>query len=143
MLSVAGIIMVVADKPRLTFALAGPMLLLAVAGHAILIPHLGAVGAASVTTTFTFLGTVAALVVVYRLWNIFPPLGTLGRSVLLGGLAYIAATIWPTPGFWVILKLLVIVIMIPLGYWLLGEFNAKEIAAVQSVLRRFVPLKQD
>jgi hypothetical protein len=112
-------------------------------GHFLLIPHLGAIGAASVTTALSVLGALVAITSVYYVFGVFPPVGTLGRSLPLCGLAYVAAMMLPTPGFWVIPKMLAIIIMIPLGFGLFGEFSPKEIAIFRSLLRRRALLKQN
>ena len=49
--------------------------------------------------------------------------------------AYILATLWPTPGFLVFVKLMVLGLVILGGFLLLGEFSAEEIAQVRSMLR--------
>ena len=135
MISVATAIMVAAERPNWTFVLTGPLLLVALAGHALLIPRVGAVGAALVTTTVAGAGALAAVAAVYYLWRVLPPLGTAGRSALLCGLAYLAAASWSTPGLWVVPKLLMIILAIPLAFLLLGELDARERASVLSVLR--------
>ncbi|HEX3035056.1 MAG TPA: oligosaccharide flippase family protein [Thermodesulfobacteriota bacterium] len=141
-ISISNVIMIAAEKPWWTFALAGPMLLLALIGHVLLIPLLGAIGAAMITTVLAGIGALAGMVAVYYyLWHLLPPLGTAVRSVLLCGLSYIAAILLPTPGFWVVPKLLTIMIMIPLSFAILGEFSSNEIAAARSALIQWIPLK--
>lgn len=134
-ISVATAILIAADKPNWTFALTGPLLPLAVIGHLLLIPPLGAIGASLVTTLFASLGAIAAIVAVYRVWQILPPHRTLWRSILVCGLAYALAANLPAPGFWLLLKLSAISLLIPLAFLLLGEFSAGEIALVRSMVR--------
>lgn len=134
MISIGMVIVIAIDRPNCTVALAAPMLLFAIAGHAVLIPRLGAIGAAWVTTTLAGAGGLVAIAVACRMWRISPPLATLGRSVLLCTLTYLVTTLWPTPGLWVIPKLLVIMLMIPIGFSLLGEFTPTELAAARSIL---------
>lgn len=141
MVSIVTVIVLAADRPRWAFVLAGPMLLLAVVGHALLIPRLGAIGAAMVTSTLEWLGALLSLVAVYRVWRISPPRGTVLRSVLLSGLAYAMAAAWSSPDLWLIPELLVIMAMIPLGFWLLGEFDRAEIAAVGAFVRGYASRK--
>jgi O-antigen/teichoic acid export membrane protein len=134
MLSVATAILIAADKPGWTFALAGPLVPLAVVGHLVLIPRFGSLGAASVTTLCAGLAAMACVLGVYRRWFILPPAGTAGRSVLVSGLAYALAVLWPAAGFFVLVKLAVIGFVIVLAYLVLREFSAGEIALARSFL---------
>ena len=134
MISVVTAIITAAGRPKWTFILTGPMVPTAIIGHLILIPRLGAIGASLVTTLSASVGAFAAVIAVYRLWKILPSIGTLLRSVLVCGLAYTIATIWPVAGLLLFLKLSVIGIVIFVAFYLLGEFNSREIALVRSVL---------
>jgi O-antigen/teichoic acid export membrane protein len=135
MISVLMTIVTAACPPRLTLMLSAPLVLLAIAGYWLMIPTFGAFGAASVTALCSWLGAVASVWVVYRLWAIVPPMGTLTRSVLAGVLAYAIAVLWPAPGFWVLVKLPIISVIILLTYLVLREFSAGEIALARSFLR--------
>lgn len=135
MISVTTAIMIAAGKPTWTFAVIGPLLPLAVIGHLLVIPQLGAIGASVVTTLFASLGALVTVLAVYRIWQILPPYRTLIRSILVCGLAYALAAYWFVPGFWLLLKLLAIALVIPLAFLLLGEFSASEIALVRSMVR--------
>jgi len=136
MIAVATAILIAAGEPGWTFALTGPLVPLAIAGHLLLIPWLGAMGAALVTTLVAGLGALAAILAVYRIWRILPPVTTVLRSALLCGLAYSLAALWPAPGLWLFVKLSLIGLTIPLAFLLLGEFNAHEIALIRSVVGR-------
>jgi O-antigen/teichoic acid export membrane protein len=135
MISVTTAILTAAGKPGWTFALTGPLLPLAAAGHLLLIPHLGAIGASLVTTVVASLGALAAVWAVYRIWRILPPASTLLRSILICVLAYALAALWPTAGFLLLLKLPVIILVILFAFVLLGEFSNDEIALARSLLR--------
>lgn len=135
MISVTTAILTAGGKPGWTFALAGPLVPLAIAGHLLLIPRLGAIGASLVTTLFAHLGALATVVAVYRLWQILPPAATVWRSTLLCGVAYALAVLWPTPGLLVLLKLPVVGLIIGLLFLVMGEFSAGEIALVRSIFR--------
>lgn len=132
MMAITTALIIAADRPGWTFALNGPVLLLAIPAHVLLIPRLGSVGAASVTAGCAGMGALASLCVVYWLWRVFPPLDTIGRSILVSGLAYAIAVLWPMSGFWVILKLLAIITLIAFGFGLLGEFRTRERAFLWS-----------
>lgn len=135
MISVATAILTAAGRPGWTFALTGPLVPLAVVGHLLLIPRLGAIGASLVTTAVASLGALAAVLAVYRVWRILPPVSTLLRSILICALAYILAALWPTPGFWILLKLFVVTFAILVAFVLLGEFSSNEIVLARSMLR--------
>jgi len=135
MMSVANAVLVAVGKPSWTLAVAGPMLPLAIIGHWILVPRLGAVGASLVTTIVAGIGAAVAVLLVYRIWRILPPAGTLLRSILVCVLAYALAAFWHTPGFLVLLKLPAIVLVIVSAFLSLGEIGVREIALVRSMLR--------
>jgi hypothetical protein len=135
MISVAVVIMIVVDRPGFTFALAAPMLLLGIAGHIVLIPRFGAVGAAWVTTSLEIAGAVVALAIVYRVQRIFAPMATIARTLLIAGVAWLLAALVPAPGFWVVAKLGLVGLAIVAGYALLGEFSNREISWGRALLR--------
>ncbi|MGA9381009.1 MAG: oligosaccharide flippase family protein [Phormidium sp.] len=130
-------ILTAASKPNWTIALTGPMVPLAIAADLWMIPKFGALGAAVVTITVSSLGALATILAVYYLWQIFPSLLSFGRNLLIGGLVYGLARIWETPGWLLVVKLVVLGLLIILGLLLLGEFSAQEIAVARSVLKRF------
>jgi len=134
MISVAIAIVTAAGKPRWALILTGPLVPLAVIGHLVLIPRFGALGASIVTTVLAGLGALVAMLAVYRLWQIVPPTITLGRSVLVSGLAYTLGVLWPVAGFLVLLKLLVISSVVLLAFLVLGELTKSERALVASIL---------
>ncbi len=134
MISIGTAILTAAGKPNWTFALAGPLLPLSIAGHILLIPRLGAIGASIVSTLFASVGALATVVAVYCLWKVFPPVRTVWQSILICGLAYALAAFWSTDNFLLLFKLSVIALLIPLAFFLLGEFSHSEIALVRSLL---------
>lgn len=134
MISVTTAILTAAGKPGWTFAITGPMVPLAVIGHLLLVPQLGAIGAALVTALFAGLGALSAMAAVYYLWQVFPPLGTVGRSVMVCGVALALAAFWPAPGALLLVKLPVIAVFIGLAFLVLGEFSAREIALARSIV---------
>jgi len=111
------------------------MLPLAVVGHLLMIPRLGAVGASLVTTCAAILGALTTVLAVHRIWRILPPASTLLRSVLVCLLAYALADLWPTAGFLLLLKLPAIILVILFAFVLLGEFSNDEITLARSMLR--------
>jgi O-antigen/teichoic acid export membrane protein len=135
MTSIAIVIMIVADRPGLSFSLAAPMLGLAVVGHLVMIPAFGVVGAASVTSALEAASAVAALAVVYRLQHVAVPVATVGRTLLVGSGAWLLAAWLPAPGLWPVAKLAAIALVIVVGYWLLGELSERERAWGRTMLR--------
>lgn len=133
-IAVAAAILTAAEKPGWTMWVAGPLVPLALAGHLLIIPRWGGLGAAWVTTGVASVGALAAVLAVRQIWRSLPLAGTLSRSVLIGGLAYAAAILWPAPGFEVLLKLLVVGSGIPLAFYALGEFAPSEVTFVCSLV---------
>jgi O-antigen/teichoic acid export membrane protein len=135
MISVAVVIMIVADRPGLSFALAGPMLAMAISGHIVLVPAFGSMGAAWVTLSLDVAGALAALALVHRVQDVRAPMATVGRTLLIAGVAWLLAALVPAPGFWVIAKLALLAVAVALGYARLGEFKPTEIAWVLTFVR--------
>jgi O-antigen/teichoic acid export membrane protein len=134
MIAVTTAILTAAGKPGWTFVLTGPLLPLALAGHLVMIPRLGMIGASLVTTLLAGLGAAATVLAVHRCWRILPPWETLMRSLLISGGAYVLAVLWPAPGMLLVFKLPVIGLLISLSFLLLGEFSAAEIALARSLV---------
>jgi len=135
MISVATAILTAAGKPGLTLVLTGPIVPMAIIGHLLLIPRLGAIGAALVTTMFASFSALVTVLAIYKVWGVLPPLATVVRSTLICGIAFALADLWVTPGFLLILKLTVIVFFIVLVFYMMGEFSTGEIAFIRSMFR--------
>ncbi|MGZ8154953.1 MAG: lipopolysaccharide biosynthesis protein [Burkholderiales bacterium] len=136
LITIAFIIVIVAGRPALTLLVAAPMLALALPGHLLLVPRFGSLGAAWVTATLEFAGALLALCMIYGSSRVLPPKSTAGRTVLVAGAAWVAAAFWPTSGWWTVGKLGLIATGIAIGYALLGEFSARELAWARSRLPR-------
>lgn len=142
MLMVSITIMTAAGLPARTIMFTAPLVLLALAGHLILIPRFGQQGAALVTVVVSSLGAIAAGAGVYALWKVWPPVGTVIRSLAIGLVVGMISLWWPTSGVLVFPKLVLLGIISVLGYWWIGEFRPGEIAAVRSFLgRRAAPVQ--
>lgn len=139
LMSVANGILTAAGKARWTFAVAGPMVPLAALAHWWVIPRYGPIGAACVTTAITVFGALAALVVVWRLWRVTPPVASVVRAAVLGVGAFVFAIAWPTPGVWVAVKLMVGSLLVLLAYLILGEFSRREIMLAWSLMPGMKP----
>jgi len=133
MIVISSSALISADRPELTFYLIIPIVVLAFGAHFELVPRFGTIGAASVTTGLSWLGTCCYMFAVYRVWGVRLPVSTILRSITICVLAYIFASNWHTPGFLLLLKLPIISIMIILAIILLGEFSSDEIAFVRSI----------
>jgi O-antigen/teichoic acid export membrane protein len=129
-------ILVALGKPGWTFALTGPMVPLALVGYIILIPLLGGVGAAIVTTSTTCLATIMSFLAVYRIWGVLPSASTFVKSAFCSGLAFILAIVWPASGPVVIVKLVTVALIIFASFLLLGDFTADEMALIRTLVRR-------
>lgn len=114
-------VMVAAGRPGWTFGLMGPLVLAQLLGNLIMIPRLGALGAAWVTTLCAVAGCLAATALVYRLWGILPPVGTFLRSLAIGAVCYVAARAWPTPGALVFLKFALLSLGMIAAFWRFGD----------------------
>ena len=139
--SVASTILTAAGKPGWTLALTAPLVPLAILGHIIMVPRLGAMGAASVTALLAALGAAVAILAVYRLWGILPPAGTFSRSLLVSVMAYMLAVAWLASGFVVIIKLAFMGLIIAAAYLVLREFSDGELALARAVGWRIFPLE--
>ena len=135
MVSVTTAILTAAGRPGLTLVVSGPLVPVAIAGYLLLIPKLGAIGAAGVTTGAAILAAATTILTVYIVCRTSPPRGTLFRSLLICGIAYALAAFWTTPGFLLLLKLGVVGVTIPLLFLLLGELSGAEISWTRGVIR--------
>jgi len=142
-ITMARAIILAIGRPGWTFLVTGPMFPIAFIGYLILIPWMGGVGAAIVTTCATCLAAVASFLAVYKLWGILPPARTLVKSVFCSGLALAIAVFWPVSGLMVILKLVVIVVTIFVAFLLLGDFTAGEVALIRTIVRKRAWSKED
>jgi len=135
-IAVASAILIADGKPKRTVVLAGPLAPLACVGHILLVPQLEAFGAALVSLTVAWIGALTALLTIYRLWRIAPPLGTLWRSVVVSAGVYVLTITWRTSGAFLLLKLAILCFCIVALFFILGEFSADELTAARSFLRR-------
>ncbi|MEM9090690.1 MAG: oligosaccharide flippase family protein [Cyanobacteria bacterium P01_F01_bin.53] len=139
MISIGTTILTAAARPKSPFFVVAPLLPLAVFGHWWIVPKLHAIGAAWITALVAQLGAIMMVVTIYRLWQIWPPALTLVRSLLVCGAMYALAIHWSVPSLWLLPQLLLLALMIPLLFLILGEFNRKEIAFVRSMLISYLP----
>lgn len=135
MINLVNAILIACGKPNWTLWLAVPLLPAAVAGHIVAIPRFGPAGAASVTTLVAGLGAVAGLIAACRHLRIEALAATLLRSVLLSWMAYALVHFWPAHGFAAAGKMAVVSVLVPGGFYALGEFQPHETRFFGRVLR--------
>ena len=136
LMSVSTAILTAAGKPRLTFALAGPLPIIALASHLFMIPRFGMTGASLVTAITACVAAIVSSLVVASFWQLVLPLRTLGRSIVVSLMAYVLAGMWATDTALLTLKLAGVTVAIVSAFVLLGEFSANEIATVRAMMRR-------
>jgi O-antigen/teichoic acid export membrane protein len=122
-------------RPALTILYTVPMVPVALVGHLLLIPRLGAVGAAIVTASVSWMAAVASIFVLNHLWRIDLSLPSLFKSGLCIGIVLILANLWPASGLVLIMKLGTISFIILVSLMVLGEFSSKERAFIRSLVR--------
>jgi len=139
MISVGTTILIAAERPNWPVFITLPMVPVAVLGHRQLIPVLDAIGAALVSTFVAGIGAISIIISIYLRWGILPPLATLARSLLVCPAIYALATYWSVTGLWLLPQLLLLAVMIPLLFGVLGEFSRSEIRLVGSMVSGMLP----
>jgi O-antigen/teichoic acid export membrane protein len=125
-MAVAVAIITAADHQRVVSLLGVGVLAGALAGHATLIPRLGATGAAIVTTVAATVGALVAVGLVHRTWKVHA-YATLLRATCIAVPAYWAASAVATPGAALLaLKLVVLSVAIVAAFVVSGELDADE-----------------
>ena len=132
MVAVTSAILVASDRPRWTAFLAVPLPVLAIAGHWLVVPRYGALGAAMVTAIVSWLGAIAGILAVYARWRVLPAAMTILRCAACGVLGAIATHYWATPNLWLWAKLPLMALVMLLLLWQLGEISASDIKLFQS-----------
>ncbi len=133
-LAFATSIMTCAGHPAWATGVALPMLLLAGVGHLIVIPRLGAMGAAGVTTGTAVLGAAVATALVCRAFNAAPPPQSFLRTAVAAGVGFAICTIWPAAGIWIPVKLAAASGMVAVTLVILREWGRPELEIVRSLL---------
>jgi hypothetical protein len=109
----------------------------------LLIPRLGTLGAALVSLAVAWIGALTALLTVYRLWRITPPVGILWRSIVVSAGVYVLTVSWPASGVFLLFKLTVLCFCIVALFFMLGEFAASELTAARSLPWRSTTSRQN
>lgn len=129
-------ILTAAGKTTWTVYLTAPMVLVAAAGHWLLIPRLGSTGAASVTLTTATLAALMTIFAIHQFWHVHPPIGTLLRSAAISTVAYAVSAAWPVAGLMVPLKLAIMCLLIAVGFGALGEMGPDDVRWARGMFRR-------
>jgi O-antigen/teichoic acid export membrane protein len=129
-------VLISCGKPSWTLWLAAPLLPIAIAGHLFAIPKFGAVGAAAVTAAVTSLGALAGAITVKKFFKVELPVATFLRALLLSGIAYPVVHFWPMHGAATVAEIAIAVIMVLVGFVILGEFRHGEIRFFRDIIRQ-------
>lgn len=123
-------------RPGLASALVGPLVPLSLFGYVLVIPALGATGAAVVSIAVCLLGGLVCSAAVTRQSGIVPPVSTLMRSAVVCGVIFALGELWATPGPLVLLKLTTLALLTPALFVLVGELSTKRLHAMIAARRR-------
>jgi O-antigen/teichoic acid export membrane protein len=134
-INVCRTILTALGRPGWTFMIAGPMLPAALAGHLLLIPRMGGTGAAVVTAVVSWLGAIASLILVGRVWDVFPPARSVMRVLAGSIIAFWLSAIWPASGFVLILKLLSVAAAVIIFLLVTGELTRRGLNSIRSLIR--------
>ncbi|HJT20588.1 MAG TPA: oligosaccharide flippase family protein [Nitrospira sp.] len=135
MVSIGAVIAAASGAPSFALYVGVSLMLSAAIGNYLLIPPFGAFGAALATAVCQIIGAMVSVGMIYRLWSIVPPSGTMWRSLASSALAYSLAVAWPVGGSWLLVKMLGISAIILLIYKTLGEFSHDELSHIRSSCR--------
>ncbi|ULA64035.1 MAG: Membrane protein involved in the export of O-antigen and teichoic acid (Modular protein) [Nitrospira sp.] len=134
MVSVASVIATASGVPRFALHLSLFSIFFGTIASYVFIRAFGAFGAATATALCQVIGAMVSVGIIYRLWAIVPPAGTLWRSAIISVLVYTLALVWPVSGFLLLVKLAAISAVILLAYLTLGELSQEEISQARSFL---------
>lgn len=105
-LSFSAVTLAAIDRPGAIAVFTLPMLLASTAGSLLLVPWIGAIGAATTTMVTQWGAMAASLWLLRRRSGIVLSPTILVRIVPISVAAYISASIWQTPSWWVVPQLL-------------------------------------
>jgi len=134
--AVTSSLIVAADRARVVLLIGAAMLVVGTAGHCIVIPRFGSIGAACVTTTVALGGALVSAGLAISLWSIRLPVGTVGRSVVLALVAGAVTSVDLGPTGWVVGQLVVVAVAIVAGFVLSGELGPAERSRILAVFDR-------
>jgi len=135
LITVTSCILTAVGRADMVLKLTLPLVPLAVIGHLFAVPAFGTSGAAMVTSIGSAMVALVQIVVVQLYWEILPKPATFVRAVLATVLAGVLASLLPTRGALLLLKLPAASLFALLVLHLFGEFSIGEIATVRSFFR--------
>jgi O-antigen/teichoic acid export membrane protein len=138
MISIIVSSLIAAGRPSWAALLICPVVLLASIMHYLIVPEVGAKGAAAVTTCWAWVGSGILTMTLYRLWRISPSAITILRSMAICVGAYVLAGYWQTPGGLLLVKLPLISLMIFLAFVIAGEIRSAEVNFFRTILPRII-----
>lgn len=124
--AVATVLLIAKDRHRATFAIAAGVLGTAVAGHFLLIPRLGALGAATVTAGAALTGAVTTTAMARGLWNLRLPVASGLRALALAVLGYCLAAVHLGSTWLIVPQIAAICLAVAAGLFASGELTATE-----------------
>lgn len=131
---IAAAVLIALGRAWTAAALAFPVPLLAVAAHSWVIPRYGALGAGWVTVSLAVGGAAVGFGVTCWRVGLRVPVPTVLRSGLIAALAFTAASAWPTPGIFVIAKMVLLGVAVVAALLASGELSREEIDGLRSAL---------
>jgi O-antigen/teichoic acid export membrane protein len=135
LIAIASALLVALGRPWPAVVLTAPLLPLAMLGHVLVVPRLGALGAALVTTTTALLAAALCVLVVCLVWPLKLPVGAIVKSAAVSTAAYAAAAAWPTPGPMLIVKALMLSVGVVAAAGAMREFTGSDLAWMWSARR--------
>ena len=144
-MSVSVSIVTAMDAQRVVSVLGVGLLTGALAGHLVLIPRYGAIGAAMVTAIASAAGGLAAVMLVHRLWHVHT-YATVLRAVLIAGPVYWLATLLPEAGGGALVVKLALLSALVIGAFVaMGELDADDRRRVRAAWprRRLMPAESE
>jgi O-antigen/teichoic acid export membrane protein len=135
-MSLTAAIFAAVGRPGYAFLYNVPLLLLAVLGYLVLVPRVGAVGAAATNAVTVWAVAVATMFAVRRWCQVSPGLSTGVRIGVISAAAYVLASVWSAPGVWVIPQLLALCGVVVLLLFILGELTRSDLSFAVSLLKR-------
>jgi len=127
-------ILTASNHPMWSLNLTAPMVPVALLGHILLIPLLGGLGAALVTTFVASLGAVISVLTVYWKLGLTPSFRKALNSIIVSVFAYSVTLLLPVSGPVLILKLLGIGGLVILGLLALRDFTPRELVLLRSAV---------
>lgn len=136
--NVSGSLLTAAGKPAWNVYLTAPMVPIALLLHWFFVPRYGPPAAAAVTAALACLAALVVASAMRCFWSVPLPWRSALRSLLLSALAYSLSSIWRTPGWYLLPKLVLLSALTAVGYWMLGEVRQRDLAGIASFLPRLL-----